>query len=225
MTTDQKLLKRINDLITLGDRVIATEKRSSGSFSTSSVDHEIFTEFKNASLSFITNIYGNTHPYYQGFQQECNRSSPYDAKAGRGVLNSIRTEIQEGWLNSLRGILSAEIFVDFLEMAEHLLDEGYKDAAAVMVGSILEEHLRQLCVKNGIPTSDNKAGKIVPKRADSLNSDLARVPIYNLLDQKNVTAWLDLRNKAAHGKYGEYTKEQVALLLSSITDFMSRNQI
>ncbi len=37
-------------------------------------------------------------------------------------------------------------------MAEHLLDEGYKDAATVIAGSSLEPHLRQLCQKSGIPT-------------------------------------------------------------------------
>ncbi len=35
-------------------------------------------------------------------------------------------------------------------MAEYLLKEGYKDPAAVITGSTLEEHLRKLCIKNGI---------------------------------------------------------------------------
>ena len=63
---------------------------------------------------------------------------------------------------------------------------------------------------------------IVPKKADKLNADLAKAEIYNKLDQKNITAWLDLRNKAAHGKYNDYDKEQVRLLLDGITGFMSR---
>jgi hypothetical protein len=40
--------------------------------------------------------------------------------------------------------------------------------------------------------------------------------------QKNVTAWLDLRNKAAHGKYAEYQGEQVSLLLAAVRDFITR---
>lgn len=56
-----------------------------------------------------------------------------------------------------------------------------------------------------------------------MNADLAGANVYSKLDQKNVTAWLDLRNKAAHGKYGEYTKEQVALLIQSVRDFITRN--
>ena len=103
-------------------------------------------------------------------------------------------------------------------MADHLLSEEYKDAGAVITGSTLEEHLRQLCVKNGIAT--DTAGR--PKKADTLNAELAAQSVYSKLDQKSITAWLDLRNKAAHGKYGEYSKEQVALLIQGVRDFMAR---
>lgn len=55
-----------------------------------------------------------------------------------------------------------------------------------------------------------------------MNEDLGRADIYGKLDQKSVTAWLDLRNKAAHGKYAEYGKEQVALMVQGIRDFVTR---
>ena len=34
----------------------------------------------------------------------------------------------------------------------------------------------------------------------------------------NEAAWKDLRNKAAHGLYVEYTKEQVTFMLLSVRD-------
>ena len=52
-----------------------------------------------------------------------------------------------------------------------------------------------------------------PKKTDSMNNDLASADVYSKLDQKNVTAWLDLRNKAAHAQYGEYNHDQVQNLL------------
>ena len=39
---------------------------------------------------------------------------------------------------------------------------------------------------------------------------------------KNITAWLDLRNSAAHGDYAAYTKEQVKLLIASVQNFIIR---
>jgi len=225
MNTNDKLIKRINDLIDLSDKVLVTERRGSGSLSLSSVDNLVFTEFKNASLSFIMSLYGNKHPYYTNFENSCHRNTPYETKSGKGILNSIKTEIEEGWLNTLRGLVSSEIFVDFIEMAEHLLSENYKDAAAVMLGSVLEEHLRQLAIKNGLATSEVKGGKSIPKKADLLNSELTKDGVYNMLDQKNVIAWLDLRNKAAHGKYSEYTIAQVELMKQNIMDFIARNSL
>lgn len=62
----------------------------------------------------------------------------------------------------------------------------------------------------------------VPRKADALNSELAKVEVYSKLDQKQITAWLALRNNAAHGKYDEYTSEQVRNMLVGVTEFMVR---
>jgi hypothetical protein len=56
-----------------------------------------------------------------------------------------------------------------------------------------------------------------------MNADLASAGVYTKLDQKSVTAWLDLRNKAAHGEYAKYSQEQVGLLVSGVRDFIARN--
>jgi len=148
--------------------------------------------------------------------------SPYaeavTLKGKIGSLRALRRDYDEGYLSSVQGLIRAELFADFLEMAEHLLDQGYKDPSAVLIGGVLEEHLRALCSVRSIPLS--VSGK--PKKADSMNNELTAVGAYNKLDQKNVTAWLDLRNKAAHGQYQQYTLEQVRTMLSGVREFASR---
>ncbi|ADB42115.1 hypothetical protein [Spirosoma linguale] len=214
---------RVDYLIDLADKTYESKfKASTGTFW---VSFELFTEFRTSSLSFIINLYGDSHPYYKDFNEGVKISKPNDTIQGRGILKSIKAEIDNGWLITLKGVVSAELFSDFLEMGEHLLEEGYKDPAAVMIGSVLEEHLRQLCSKNGIATEDIKSSKVVPKKADLLNAELAGASVYNKLDQKNVTAWLDLRNKAAHGKYGEYSQQQVEFMMQAVTEFMTRNSL
>jgi hypothetical protein len=136
-----------------------------------------------------------------------------------GTLRALRADYAAGHLLRVEQLVQADLFADFLEMAEHLLDQGYKDPAAVLVGGVLEEQLRQLCVQNGIAAATG--GR--PKKADAINSELAAAAVYNKLDQKSVTAWLDLRNKAAHGQYTEYTSEQVRTLLQGVRDFSARH--
>ena len=135
-----------------------------------------------------------------------------------GALQALRRDYDAGYLSSVQSLVRAEVFADFLEMAEHLLKQGYKDPCAVLVGGVLEDHLRSLCQGRGIPLQ--MSGK--PKKADSMNNDLASAGVYSKLDQKNVTAWLDLRNKAAHAQYGEYNHDQVQNLLIGVREFAAR---
>ncbi len=215
----EDIKKRIDQLISIAGQVLSTKRTNDYN---SYVSAEQFNEFRSASLSFLKNTFGTEHPYYMEFNKKVNDASPYLTEEGRGILKAVKNEIDGGWAFTVKGLISAEIFSNFLEMAEYLLTEGFKDPAAVMAGSVLEEHLRQLCIKNSIPIESIKDGKPIPKKADLINSQLASANIYNKLDQKSITSWLDLRNKAAHGQYSEYTKEQVVFMLQGITNFISR---
>jgi len=122
-------------------------------------------------------------------------------------------------MQTVSEMIHGDLFGDMLEGASYLRTEGWKDPAAVIAGSVLEEHLRQLCAKYGVAVNKEDG---TPRKADALNADLAKAGAYETLDQKNVTAWLDLRNKAAHGEYGGYTTEQAALLIDNIRNFITR---
>lgn len=136
-----------------------------------------------------------------------------------GILSAIKLEIEAGYIQSLSEIIHADLFNDFLEMAEHLLQSGYKDPAAVLIGGVLEEHLRKLCLKSGVAIQDAKGDGI---KADKMNVDLYKAAIYTSLEQKNILAQLDLRNRAAHGKYSTYSKENVEAMLSTVRLFISQ---
>ena len=142
---------------------------------------------------------------------------------GKNGLTGLHEDLKAGYLKSFSELIHAEIFSDYIEMAEYLLEEGYKDPAAVITGSTLEEHLRKLCIKNGIDIVTMSKGKLVPKKADTLNSELTKEGVYSKLELKSVLAWLDLRNKAAHGKYKEYDENQVKQMIMGVRDFIVRN--
>lgn len=186
------------------------------------VDTMQFAELRSSALSFIKMVFGEGHPFYKEFNEKVQHAYPDDTKMGYGILKSVKDEIENGWIFRLKNLVSAEIFTDFLEMAEYLLEEGYKDAAAVIIGSTLEEHLRQLCEKNLINIKYEKNGKLIPKNAETFNSDLAKAEIYNTTEKKGVTGHLGLRNDAAHGNYDKYTTEQVQLMYHAVLNFMNK---
>jgi hypothetical protein len=216
----EQIRDRLEEIIKLSERVLATEEYND--MGSNYVKTELYQEFRATGLSFFRNSFGEKHPFYLEFKKGVNNSYIENIQQGRGVLKAAKQEIVGGWIFTVKGLVSSEIFSDFLEMAEHLLKEGYKDPSAVMIGSVLEEHLRQLCAKHSIDIYKIKNGKPIPKKADLLNSELASAAIYNKLDQKSITSWLDLRNNAAHGKYGEYSKEQVEFMYHGVSNFMMR---
>lgn len=136
-----------------------------------------------------------------------------------GVLRALRQAYEDGYLDTVAELIRADTFSDLLEQADYLLSEGYKDAAAVMIGGVLEEHLRRFSAKNNLPVTD---ANDKPLTGGALNDSLAKADVYGKLEQKTVTAWLDLRNKAAHAKYSEYDKRQVEYLLLGVRDFLGR---
>lgn len=135
-----------------------------------------------------------------------------------GIIKAIQDDYEKGLLVNFRQLLQAEIFADFLEMGEYLLKENYKDAAAVIIGSVLENTLGKLAISNGINVLKQNGDY---KTLEPLNVELAKANVYDKLIQKQITSWGDLRNKAAHGHYNEYDKHQVEMMLLFVQKFCS----
>jgi hypothetical protein len=125
-----------------------------------------------------------------------------------GALQAIRAEYAAGYLRSVEEMIHGATFSDFLEMASHLLTEGYKDAAAVIAGGVLEQNLRALCVKHSVSP--------IPANLNALNDALYRNPpsAYPAQWMKQITAWADIRNNAAHGHYDKVDAKQVELMIA-----------
>ena len=136
-----------------------------------------------------------------------------------GVAQSVEHDLNEGLLDDFRLLVQADLFVDFLEMSEHLLEEGYKDAAAVLAGSVLENTLRKVAEKNAISTV-SESGK--PLTIEPLNIALAKGGAYSKLVQKQITSWAHVRNKAAHGEFDEYSAQEVRMMLLFVQSFAAQ---
>ena len=194
----------------------------------SDISKEDASEFIVGSTDVIYRISGSGSQYAERVDDFIKKCQPHHIAVAiphvGGALKALRHAVEKNYLIDLQELVHADVFGDFIEMAVHLHTEGYKDAAAVMGGGVLEEHIRKLCTKNSIALEylDSK-GIFQSKKADSMNAELAGQEVYSKLDQKNITAWLDLRNKAAHGHYSEYSSDQVGIFLQSVRDFIARH--
>ena len=189
----------------------------------SDIDKDEAIEFIASGKAAIYRVAGKGSQYVRETKNPLKTSCWKQIPTIGGVLKALRRAIASGYLESLEEIINADLFSDFLEMADYLLKEGYKDAAAVMIGGVLEEHLRKLCLRNKISIEwKNKKGKTQPKKASTMNDDLKKEMVYSKLEQKQVATWLDLRNNAAHGNYDKYDKKDVDLFLQGARNFLSK---
>lgn len=223
----EKIIFKIESLISEANsilKLINNQKEDSSIIINKALDHTKFYAFRTSALSFLNSILEHKSIYYGKFNSGVNYFEDYSLVLAIELLTRIKEDVMDGWLTDVKSLLSAELFSNFLDMAEHLIDENYKDAAAVIIGGVLEENLRILCTKNEIDvfTIDAKTNKHKNKNAENLNVDLCKKGVYNTVVQKSITSWLAIRNNAAHCHYGEYDLPQVKNLLSSVTDFTTK---
>lgn len=145
----------------------------------------------------------------------------FDAKL-RGLValaTALRDDIAAGWTASVVETAHADTYAGYLEMAEGLSGQGYKDAAAVIVGTSLEVHLKALATKHSVSLQAPNGG---PKKMGAVNAELRTAGVYNALEHKQVTAWLAIRNSAAHGDYADYDAAAVKALVIGVRDFAAK---
>jgi hypothetical protein len=215
---DQLILDRLHELIQFGERVKQTRYSRSGGgivyVGDNGVNYELAQQWGTSSLNILRRTFGSDSVHYRNFEHLFPKLRDYSpVTQALGILRAAKEDYEQGFLFDTRTLIEAEVFDDFLEQAEHLLGSSYYQPAAVVIGSVLEDGLRKLCLKHEIPLP-------AKPKLDTMNADLAKRGVYNKLTQKRVTALADIRNKAAHGEWDEFTKHDVEDMLRSVRQFM-----
>jgi len=208
----EKLTDRLNHLIEVGEEVLKT-KHVPESAIYSYVKGDPFYQWQAGALSFLRAVFGDNSTHFQGFQQRCRGPLYDDALRGQSILKAAKEDIEGGYLKKLEDLVAADIFTDFLEMAEYLLEEGYKDPAASLIVAVLEDGLRKIAKNNGIMLKSKE-------NISSLNKKIADAKIYNRLVQKQVEVWNEIRDNADHGKFSEYNADSVQEMYSDVRHFL-----
>ena len=223
---DSRISKEVYDLVSAGQRIYRVVSSASRSVGGEDLDEVAMWVTRLGHL--IRKLYGEHSQYFEAYERALAAPNFYNLHNNYyehftqvyGVVKAIQHDISTGLLADFKTLVRAEVFSNFLEMGEHLLDEGYKDAAAVIIGSVLEDGLRKLSENAGLPLQA-ESGK--PLAMDALNTQLAKADVYSKLVQKQLTSWAHVRNKAAHGEYDEYTREQVQMMLLFAQSFSSEH--
>ncbi|MEE5176154.1 DUF4145 domain-containing protein [Pseudomonas alliivorans] len=170
-----------------------TERHSEFTGSYFHIDSNSLLGWEVKAKSLLSNVCGEKSHHMAAFieaEKPASYSSNFETLGRvKSVFLAAKEDFEGGYLNSVRNLVQAEVFGSELEQASELLSAGYASAAAVIAGVVLETTVRNLCTENEIGH-----GKL-----DKMNADLAKAGVYNVLQQKRITAMAGIRNAAAHG--------------------------
>lgn len=210
---DTKAAERLRLLITEGGTVAALERPSSvGPYIQDHVPlHSWLVRVEN----IVSATFGNDGPHYQRLREviEGHVSRSYEVNTIVGILTGALDDLEGGFLVGQEHLIAGEIFDSVLEQARALVRAGYKDPGAVLARVVLEDTLRRIAREAKLP-DDGKASVV--------NDSLRDAGHYPKPQWRLVQVWLDVGNSAAHGKFDEYTVEQVRDMLDGVERFLAQ---
>lgn len=164
-------------------------------------------------LNLLKRSFGESSIHYRQFSEHYTSFREYESEFEEclALFLAAREDYEGGYLFDVRALVKAEVLADGLEQATELLNAGYKDPACVLAGVALEISLKELCDRASIAH-----GKL-----DKMNTEICRIGVYNIAKQKQITAWADLRNKAAHGDWNAYSQADVKDFLEGVKRFIA----
>ena len=213
------LAKRFSELAVQVQSLEATARHEHSHFVGEyiQVDGEMFLSWCVKTKNLIVKACGEDSQHFKAFEKAeipIGYSSNHSIlQKLKGVFFAAKEDFEGGYLVSVKNLICAELFDSELEQSKELLAAGYKSAAAVIAGVVLETTLRSLCDEN----------EITHGKLDKMNSDLAKKGIYNSLVQKRITALAGIRNSAAHGNQDEFEKADVENMIIEIERFIATN--
>lgn len=183
-------------------------------------------------LSAIESVFPPNHTIRRVWQEHVSRGRTYHpvrpvppefyvAEELAGVFASALGQLRSGLLTTLSEGVRAETAAELLVHADGLRGAGHQVAAMVLAGGALETHLRTLCVRHQLMV-------VGPSSIEKLNQALAHArnngtQTISAVDTKQVTAWGDDRNAAAH-RPTEFAKsaDEVGLIIEGVRQFIAR---
>ena len=144
------------------------------------------------------------------------------------TLKGIRDNYVNGFLVSIQEAIIANLSAGYMAQAEALLGEGIEGQydhvpAAVLCGAVLENRIRTYCEQQRppLPTVTPKGDAMT---LGPLISELDKAKAFDKQTRNMLKSWADIRNHAAHGRFCEFTREQVELMLMGANQFLA-NQL
>ncbi len=236
----KKYIERFDELICSGEQILKSVQIIPGRVQESFVRPEHvyqgpakyvvswpdFVKWKTNCVSLLSQILSPSnvqHKSLEGFHKITNRVD--NLEWGIATLKALKEDFEKDMLGDILVQVEATIAADYMGQAEGLLKEGQLGKfdhvpAAVLSGTVLEKALRTLCEQQQPPVPTTKANG-EPKTLNPLIDDLKKAGLFNEAKAKQLRAWADTRNHAAHGEFDQFTRKDVEQMITGVNNFLA----
>ncbi len=216
------VLAQLDGLIEAGKQLSATFRLTEFGGYQSTAAEEDLRAFVTSALAAVERIAGNDSQYFKNIPTASVGQqiavAGYDKSfipTVTGVLASLRSNVDHGFLTSLEAQLRANVHDDFMVQAHELLNANYHVAALVIAGGVLEDHLRIMTTNRGLTWTGNGS---ISKYNDVLRSNAYAQPIWRRIQSVG-----DHRNDAAHGNGAAVSANDADDAIKFIERFIADN--
>lgn len=218
MKNREDLIAQAEAILQIGEKVLSTETRQGQT--NPLVNEQQFHDFRISALSYLSRVFGEGSTSYQSFKTEVTHATGSRTKRGIGILTAAKRELQGDWLETTSGTISSDTLMDMIQLARMQLDQNNIGAAAIIAGTILEKHLRNICLARGVAVNNEIQGKVIPKKGLQLTGEAYKKKVYGRKENKEIISWLELSNTAATGIHDALKAAEVKKMLGGIVSLL-----
>ncbi len=220
MKNQDELVAQLAALLTIGDKVLATEVGESQQKKL--VSEEKFHDFRISAMSFLGRVFGQDSTYHQSFKSEVTQATASRTRRGIGILTAAEKDLRGDWLETTSGAITRDVLADMLQLARVQLELQNLRAATIIAGAVLEKHLRNLCLAKGIKIYNEIQNKAVAKKGLQLTGEAYKRQIYDRQANKEIITWLELSDRAAEAKGDDIPVEQAKAMVGGVLSFLTK---
>ncbi len=205
-------IQRVNNLIQETDQFFPRSEDSNVAL----IDKTTF-----GTLALISSLYDDSNTYSDQIIKAREKYVHYHRQVPeahqlmtllRGILETIKYELENGLIVSLRSQIEGEVFGDFISLAKKLISDGQKDPAAVLACGALEDSLKKYATKHGLNFYDEDLSFVI----NSLKSK----GLLKGAQSGVVQSYVQLRNKAFHAKFDKIDVPEISSLIAFVEQFL-----
>ncbi len=181
MSEQSERIKELNKLLTQGEKILATAKKSSNPNAVPEVNEEKFHAFRIAALSWLNRVFDTDHTCSRSFVSEVNHATVARTKRAIGILQAAGVELEGNWLPATRSGIAKDMLSSILHHAQREYNDGNLQAAVIICGTVVDELLRRICLKAAISLTNQQLqkGRPAAKKALQLTGEAYKKKIFD----------------------------------------------